>query len=153
MMYLQRFGNRATNCDILGQSIMPVSGQLFGHMDELGTKYGILIFLCLAPCTLLGLRLCFSLCGLSLCWAGHKHLRQINRWHWRHSTIQVFSIADRKDRKAVVIIVLYFVVSRIATTRNNCGSWWNFVDRKRPEMELYSYNYVGGFADRYYPKP
>ena len=65
--------------DVLGQLTVPIFGQLFGYMDELVKRYEILTFLCFAPCTLLGLRLCFSLYGLSLCWAGHNHLRQINR--------------------------------------------------------------------------
>ena len=79
VIYVQRLANMNTNCDVLGQSTVPILGQLFGYMDELVTRYGILIFLCFAPCTLLGLRLCFSLYGLSVCWAGHNHLRQTNR--------------------------------------------------------------------------
>ena len=54
---VQSLANMNTNCDVLGQSTVPILGQLFGYMDELVTRYGILIFLCFAPCTLLGLRL------------------------------------------------------------------------------------------------
>ena len=124
--------------DILDQSTVPVMGWLLGYIDEivlskvLGSHISLFRAMCFA-----GIE---ALCGpvrnaMVLGRSQPLVKREINRGHWRLSTTQWFSFADRNDRKAMSINgAKLFVVSRIATTGKQLWKMVKFRGSQRPEM-------------------